>query len=658
MARFPFIMRRIFSAGPSARWCRALLSVTMLAGGVVVPAEGWGASFSSSQETFDDSGSDSQDMPPPSVLMNGPPLPQPLQPEVAERGREVFEATRIGDITKAVKLSHISGIELLVPDMLAERYMSTNFTPSEEELTDWLHSYGHLPDAPLLRQRLNNLRHHGRKYESAPSIGYKAVTELQKVERGTPFSQGLNRNIRFEKKLMEKVGHSAAGVQSALDLIRETPGLSRAYAAQLYGDIAIKLLSQGDTSEAMRVGTAGFEKGQKIVGYPAFIGGLAAWREGQIDVAYSLFEAPANAKMTDPDVRSAAAFWAGRVVKRRHNMTLYHTWLHRAFEQSESFYGMLAGRILHESKPQQAGLSGVLPASEEAEVRTVLTEIDIDVVASMKEGQHLFALLQIGEQGRAEMLARQMWQEALVDPVHAHSLQLVVQRAGMLALSEQMRHALLSVNHQELKEVVGPLPNLNPQRGFRLSPALVYAVARKESNFDADATSSAGAYGMMQVRPITAGFVSKQYRLPQDISPSTGAHFMAVMSKKLREPGYNLEIGQLYMLYLAHNIYIGEQADGEARSSGGADLIKVLASYNAGPQAILHWERGQDGLEDPLMFIECLPSRETREYVRKVLANDWVYGRRLKAATPSLWALAEGKWPSFRMEEIVRDSPS
>nr|WP_283163757.1 transglycosylase SLT domain-containing protein [Parasaccharibacter sp. TMW2.1890] len=215
-----------------------------------------------------------------------------------------------------------------------------------------------------------------------------------------------------------------------------------------------------------------------------------------------------------------------------------------------------------------------------------------------------------------------------------------------------MEQALAKLDHkEEFKDALGPLPDLRPHHGFRLSSALVYAVARMESNFDATASSAAGAYGMMQVRPTTASFVSEQYHLPQTVAAASSDDFNQEMQRRLREPGYNLEVGQLYMLYLAHSLAQGEQSD-------GASLLKVLASYNAGPQAILRWESGQKGLQDPLMFIECLPSPETRQYVRNVLTNDWVYGRRLHVATPSLVSLADGQWPSFREEEQGRDSPS
>lgn len=51
--------------------------------------------------------------------------------------------------------------------------------------------------------------------------------------------------------------------------------------------------------------------------------------------------------------------------------------------------------------------------------------------------------------------------------------------------------------------------------------------------------------------------------------------------------------------------------------------------------------------EDPLLFIESLPSRETRVYVQRVMTNYWIYRARLKQPTPDLDALAAGRWPSY-----------
>jgi hypothetical protein len=72
----------------------------------------------------------------------------------------------------------------------------------------------------------------------------------------------------------------------------------------------------------------------------------------------------------------------------------------------------------------------------------------------------------------------------------------------------------------------------------------------------------------------------------------------------------------------------------------GDDLLMVIAAYNGGPGAAQKArERGGD---DPLMQIETLPAKETREYVERVMAGYWLYRRQFGESTPSLDALAGG----------------
>ena len=159
-----------------------------------------------------------------------------------------------------------------------------------------------------------------------------------------------------------------------------------------------------------------------------------------------------------------------------------------------------------------------------------------------------------------------------------------------------------------------------------MNPALVYALTRLESNFDASAVSGAGARGLMQLMPVTAGFVLGQ---PNRFAGDASA---------LHNAGLNLELGQRYLSYLA------------TEPAVNGDLIRLLASYNAGPTAVDRWK--PDG--DPLLFIESLPNDETREYVHRAFTYLWVYSQRLGVPSPSLVALADGRWPIFADEQGVR----
>jgi hypothetical protein len=52
-------------------------------------------------------------------------------------------------------------------------------------------------------------------------------------------------------------------------------------------------------------------------------------------------------------------------------------------------------------------------------------------------------------------------------------------------------------------------------------------------------------------------------------------------------------------------------------------------------------------IEDPLLFVESIPVAQTRAYVERVLANYWIYRLRLGQKTPTLDAVAEGKWARY-----------
>ncbi len=108
---------------------------------------------------------------------------------------------------------------------------------------------------------------------------------------------------------------------------------------------------------------------------------------------------------------------------------------------------------------------------------------------------------------------------------------------------------------------------------YKIPEALLFAVMAVESNFDRAALSEKGAVGLMQLMPGTAKdmYVSDAW-----------------------DPAQNIEGGARYLRILANQY--------------GGDLLKTLAAYNAGPDAV----RRAGGAVPPIP--------ETQEYVRKVVA--------------------------------------
>lgn len=125
---------------------------------------------------------------------------------------------------------------------------------------------------------------------------------------------------------------------------------------------------------------------------------------------------------------------------------------------------------------------------------------------------------------------------------------------------------------------------------FGVEPSLVAAVIKAESRFDPEATSSRGAYGLMQLLPETARFVSER----------TG------ISGDYRDPETNIRIGTRYLSYL------------QSRYDGDERL--VLAAYNSGEGRVDRW-LSDEGFDVP----RDIPFAETRDYVQNVTESQRVY---------------------------------
>jgi len=133
---------------------------------------------------------------------------------------------------------------------------------------------------------------------------------------------------------------------------------------------------------------------------------------------------------------------------------------------------------------------------------------------------------------------------------------------------------------------------------YRIDPLLALSLMRQESLFDPDAQSPANARGLMQLLPSTAADVAARIGRSGHID--------------LREPATNIELGTAYLRELA------DKYDG--------DHVRILAAYNAGTAAVAKWDR-RSGDRPRDEYIEAISYGETRNYVKKVLANYRKYRR-------------------------------
>ena len=525
-------------------------------------------------------------------------LPRPLAADDAARVRRIFAAQARDDIPAAVAETAQLTDATLLGHILADRYLRRATPAGVEEAKAWLASYAGLPDAPMIRARLLTLAPSDAAALLAPSsVPARADAPVSSI-RTIARNPVLDRSVREPAR--------AGATDRALRLIVNTRGLDAVYGAQLRAEVAQALFTQGRDAEALRVAEAAHRQAKGAVGLAPYVAGLAAWRLGRIDAAGRLFEAVPRAEVAPDELRAAGAFWAARARLRGLDSADATPLLQLAAANATTFYGLLASQLLDEGR---------------AALRGTLAPADTDAVLAAPEGLRALALVQVGQPTRAAAELRLLWRSAQDRSGLRRSVLLVARAAGLDDLVEEMAPLAKSVRSPSAEKL--PSPRLNPAGGFRIDPAMVYAVARVESNFDAKAISPVGARGLMQIMPTTAEHMVKRAAAPEHLA------------RKLDEPASNLDLGQRYILHLAEH----DAVDG--------DLIRLLVGYNAGPSNLRAWEGTMRYGDDPLLFIEAIPNDETRAYIPRVLAYTWLYAAQLRLPTPSLDQLAAGNWPRF-----------
>ena len=77
------------------------------------------------------------------------------------------------------------------------------------------------------------------------------------------------------------------------------------------------------------------------------------------------------------------------------------------------------------------------------------------------------------------------------------------------------------------------------------------------------------------------------------------------------------------------------------------DLLLSLAAYNTGPTKVKKWANTVDYRSDPILFLESVPSPETRRFLRRVLTNLGIYSDRFNRDWGTFDSLAAGEWPKY-----------
>jgi soluble lytic murein transglycosylase-like protein len=553
-------------------------------------------------------------------------IPPALSAADAQRYRAIFAYQERGEWSAADAEIQRLDSKLLLGHVLAQRYLDKRYRRvAYAELREWLAQYADLPDAAAIHAVALKRRPAHTKAPATPvgaPVPYRGVAraavELRPSGKPEPLTLAGDeaaRAAQLRAELRQAIKENRHAAEQSLRAAIATGLLSPGEIDDARADLVEAYFFNGEDQDALI--QAAMVKTDAYKPYAHWLGGLAAWRLGRLGDARSHFEALAKTDGISPWNMAAASYWASRVHLRARRPQLVNYWLAKAAQQPRTLYGLLARR----------GLGYDTWFNFEADG---FTEGDADTLAANPRGRRVLALLQAGQNARAEVELRMLASEA--SPRLLPALVAVADRGNMPAVSLQLAAMLSQRDGRRHDHALYPMPRWKPQGGFTVDRALLFAVMRQESEFLADAESPKGALGLMQMMPETARPIAEKAGIKLR---EGGRHARDLLLDKLREPETNLRLAQDYIQDLLSSDAIQ------------GNLILFAAAYNWGPGAVARWKSRPEYKDDPLLFLESIPSRETRAFAAHVITSYWVYRLRFGQPTRDLDALASGRWPVY-----------
>jgi len=530
------------------------------------------------------------------------PMPAVMSPADQARYKAIFAAVHENRLSDAATMADAAPQGLLTATAQAEIWLSPSGSkPSPAALAAWLSANTDLPQAePLMAMA------HGMGLSDLPSLPHSiALHSITSPGRERPMPvRGDSAGVRFSQRVKPLLSDNR--IAEAEALLNDDHAMGADARTEWGQRISWYYYLANDDTRALSLAarTAAGGRGEWAV-MADWVAGLAAFRSQAFDQAASHFARVASLA-AGSDLAAAGQFWTARAEMASGRPQQVSARLRTAARYKDSFYGLLAARSL--------GLKQPAPP-----LRPDFILADWKHVETLPGARRAAALAEIGEMELADKELRYL---AITGQPENHVA------LTHLAAKLDLPTTQYWLAHNAPDGVTPPLaarypaPSWAPSRGWRVDRALVFAHALQESRFMANAKSSAGARGIMQLMPATAREVADSMAMP-------------LADNQLTDPSFNIECGQTYLESLRDSPW-----------TAGL-LPKVIAAYNAGPGSVRKWNEQLRDNGDPLLFIESIPFGETRHYVEIVLKNYWMYQDGEGNAASSLDALAQGMWPRF-----------
>ena len=548
-------------------------------------------------------------------------LPLVLSEADRKRYRKIFALQKIGELKAAAKVIAKLDDKILMGHVLAQKYLHPTAHRSKySELKPWLAEFADHPDARRLYRLAMKRRpagakqprqpvlsseirpHAGKEAHAPPHIPGRGITRVQRDKLAK-----LRRDMRWRIRRGWPTGaREILTSKSYLNLA------SRAQFDEYQARIAWSYYLHNKDGLAYELATASAKRSRKLLPDTDWTAGLAAWRLGRLDKAVDHFAKLAISKTASPWMVASGAYWAARSELRLRQPQYVTHWLKLAAKEPRTFYGLLATRTL--------GLEPDLNWRS-----SILTRAHIAELEKTQAARRARALVEVGERKRAAREVTTLWPRA--NPALISALLPLAEHLGLARAQLAMGAQLRKIEGEPDDSADYPMPNWRPEGGYQVDRALIFALIHQESKFKANAKSRLGARGVMQLMPRTAHFAAQREGIK------------GVDHHTLLNPELNIALGQSYIRHLLEH----EGVNG--------NLFYLLCAYNAGPGNLKKWKQKANFADDPLLFIESIRSRETRNFIERVMTNFWIYRMRLRQGTPSLDATAAGLWPNYAAQE-------
>jgi len=516
-------------------------------------------------------------------------------------------------IDTAIKLQKQLQDNLLLNEVLYQRYTSKTYHTKGTEVIDWMNKYYDMPGADRMAKLANIKKVTVRKPALPSSISGSESIETAQSETWTAkqYSGSVDKKVSQFKKAIR------SGSTKAARQILEDSSFKKKLTESDYGRLAGRLsyiyYTNGEYELAKKWG---FVSSDAKSEYGLWTMGLIYFKEEKYAESQKYFSRILDLHQINNARKTEAAFWAGRAADANGERSEAKKFWKISAAHPMAFYGALSATML-----------GDTPEYEFFEQDC--TDEDIDELRGLKYGKKALALLQVGNKDRAEQYLKYLITSRASDRT-LHAVNSVATAYGLPRVSIQASsvirdRGILEIDDDIIYSAQYPLPDWEPMGGWSIDRALLLAITKQESGFKASAKSGAGANGLMQIMPSTAKRVARRNNVKMsDID----------MSK----PEHNMFLGQQYIVDLLSHPNIQN------------NIIKMLAAYNAGMGNLVKFEKTFK-TSDPLLYIESFPAYETRNYIKRVMSNLWLYRAKLNQPLSSMEDLAGGQWPLYNSED-------